>query len=181
MNGTDERCSRALFDKARRGPVDEGRRLLALRADVNYRNHKGGNMCTVLHQAILFRHTAFVKMLFEHKVDVNKYTAPSRGNCNTPLLLASARRKTADTLALFLAHPEVDVNRPSRFGNTPLHFAARYGRVQTVKKLLSHRNTIVEPCTTRGNTPLSFCFQRTAHLEKKALLVVLLTHGTRSF
>ena len=145
-------------------------------ADVNVRRDDGE---TPLYSAAWFGDLEIVQALLDYKVDVNardydSWTAMhcvSGGNLihyNNPQLLPNIAR-------LLLEHG-ADVNTRTNHGQTPLHVAAEYGRVEVVYVLLEH-GANVDAEDNSGRTPLHTHCHTAVDYKNTEVVRVLLEHG----
>jgi ankyrin repeat protein len=103
-----------------------------------------------LHLAAEKGHNDVVKLLLEHKAEVDAKTESGE----TPLYLA-AEKGHKDVAELLLSHG-ADVNaKDKNFGRTPLHEAAVFGHKDVVELLLAH-GADINAKNKNGETPLRF-------------------------
>jgi len=93
-----------------------------------------------------------------------------------PIHEATARGDRARVIALLKQNPELADSR-DKFGNTPLHVAAKHNSVGIAELLLANGadvNARVTEGNSAGNTPLTLALQPYHHKE---MLELLLMHG----
>ena len=128
-----------------RGHLDLVQLLLDHNAHVRVRNTNGN---TPLHIAAYYGCLEVCRILLEGKVEVD----PRNNNGCTPFLSAWKNGGIPDILRLFLEH-NADIHVHDDKGNTPLHFAAEFGRLEAAQILLE-RNAEVNSKNYDGFTPL---------------------------
>jgi ankyrin repeat protein len=161
------------------------RYLLHNGAHVNIRDSDG---ITLLHSAAWYGDLETVRILLDYKAEANTQSSKQYGPIHVVPLGAQFLDKphhSAQTLAdiarLLLEHG-ADVHARTDDGLTPLHLAARWGRVEVVRVLLEHGANVGAE-DNRGATPLhegSVMHARncvTNH-EKAEVVRMLLEHGT---
>ena len=119
-----------------RGTADEVKKFLDDGVDINT---VGSTGATPLYFAVVNGHTETVKVLLDHKAnvnarvpDVNRSFGSAMGT--TPLLIAAQRNFSAIANLLISHGAQVQVH--DSFGLTPLHYAAKRGNFELVRKLL---------------------------------------------
>jgi len=93
-----------------------------------------------------------------------------------PIHDAAAKGKQATVIALLKENPDL-VNSRDKFGNTPLHVAAKHNRVGIAELLLANGadvNARVTEGNNAGKTPLTLALEPYHHRE---MLELLLMHG----
>ena len=85
-------------------------------------------------------------------LDVN-WKTPENGNGNTALIRACDEGHDS-IVSIFLAHPAIDVNLKSVFGETPFAKACGEGHTSCVRLLLKDSRVEVNEPTKDGRTPL---------------------------
>ncbi|KAG5794504.1 hypothetical protein H9Q69_006460 [Fusarium xylarioides] len=149
------------------------RLLIGNGADVNYSTTSG---FTPLLHATRANNEAIVRLLLEN--GANPDLPPSM---STPLLFAAARGYDAIT-RLLLETGRVEIDRPDRFGRTPLSHMAQHGYKATVSSLLdmganpntAAKATFIGAQFFNGRTPLSFA----AENGHGTIVELLITKGT---
>jgi ankyrin repeat protein len=118
-------------------------------------NVKGREGASPLHSAACLGHLQMVRVLLEYKADVSFRNLHGE----TPLHYVSKRewadreQLLDDVVRILIEHGE-DINvRSDRDQSTPLHLAARWGRVEVVPVLLEHGASI-DAEDAEGRTPL---------------------------
>ena len=129
MNDNPEQ---SLFSASYTGRFDVVQELLTSGAitDINRRNCLFQNWST-LHYISAVGNTTILQMLLDRQADVNIINNHER----TPLHLAVCYGHT-QTLAVLLAHPQVNLNATDMDSETPLYSAASGGRRDCVQLLL---------------------------------------------
>ena len=105
--------------------------------------------------AIKSRKLDTVKALLDAKVDPNSvFTAPDpiRKELRTPALIFSVNNSTEEITRL-LVERGADIGAVDNYGNTTLHAAAQWGRINTIDLLLS-RGADIAARTPSGYAPL---------------------------
>ena len=173
-----------LHAAAHGGHIEVAQFLFSHGADINSRS---AHDFTPLHFASLKGHLTLVKWFLNHGADVNcqdvyghiplHYSASNaklevcrillahdaqvntRGNTGSTPFLEASKSGHNDIIWLLLDHnPDVNVHQTNGWFGTPLHCAARRGRVTLVRKLLE-LNADVNPCNSRKSTPLLLASQ----------------------
>nr|7TBO_A Chain A, D12 LOV2-DARPin fusion [synthetic construct]7TBO_B Chain B, D12 LOV2-DARPin fusion [synthetic construct] len=119
----------ALLEAAKKGQIEEVRRLLELGADANGADGTG---TTPLHLAAYSGHLEIVEVLLKHGADVDASDVFGY----TPLHLA-AYWGHLEIVEVLLKNG-ADVNAMDSDGMTPLHLAAKWGYLEIVEVLLKH-------------------------------------------
>lgn len=137
-DGADPNAARgdgmtALHWAGERGHVEVVRTLVAAGADVEAKTRIGSY--TPLHVASRAGHTEVVRLLLEAGADAGATTTNSGV---TPLHLAAMALNGEGAIALLLQRGSPVDARDAATGQTPLMFAAGYGRAPSVKELLKH-------------------------------------------
>jgi ankyrin repeat protein len=120
---------------------------------------------TPLHYASARGHLSTVKMLLNHRFDINRLV------CGLVPLHLAASGGHANVVEFLLFQKTIDIKHAfSRYGLTPLHLAARNGKLEVARLLLSRVDFIV--CKTNWNkeTPLHLA-ARSGHSEMVQLLL----------
>ena len=173
-----------LHAAAHGGHIEIAQFLFAQGADINSRSPRD---FTPLHNASEMGHLTLVKWLVNHGADVNSqeerghiplhYSAGNGhlevcrmllahsslvniwGNTGSTPLLEASKSGHTDIIWLLLDHkPDVNVHEAHSWYGTPLHCAARQGRVTLVRKLLE-LNADVNSCNNHKSTPLLLASQ----------------------
>ena len=90
-----------------------------------------------------------------------------------PIHEATAKGDRAKVVALLKVNPELADSR-DKFGNTPLHLAAKHNRVGIAELLLANGADVNAPKQSTGETPLTLAM---LSYEHKEMLALLLAHG----
>ncbi|XP_049535330.1 ankyrin repeat domain-containing protein 27-like [Anopheles darlingi] len=146
--------------------------ILSLKPNVNAVDAKNW---TALHYAAANGHQTLLLLLLHAGININV----DAGDHFTPLHLACLNGHSGCVKALlyFSEHMRiyVDVNAATELGNTPLHYAAKWGFLDIVETLLEY-SARVEVVNKLGATPLKY-----AHNVRIAkLLLDALRHQRRS-
>lgn len=133
------------LEAVREGDVETVGELLSERpefARLAQRRKAGvkGSATPALHMALSRGHDDVVRLLVSHGASPDDY----------PHALLLARTVN---IARYLIEQGADVNRPGKYGQTSLHFAASTGNVEMMKCLLAH-GADVDVTDPRGLTPL---------------------------
>lgn len=90
---------------------------------------------TPLHYAAFSGESEVVKLLLENKADINLGSP-----CGHRVIHIAAREGSNEALEILLKCVAVDPTEPTSRGNSPLHLAARFGRINVVNTLLKYFN-----------------------------------------
>lgn len=122
-----------LFDASREGNYEVVKQLLRSRAvtDINWRNPAWFGNWSSLHAASYSGYTSIVQELLNHQADVN-----ITNNYQVTSLHYAARNGHAQTLAVLLAHPQVNINAVTEDNRTTLYNAASNNHQDCVQLLL---------------------------------------------
>jgi ankyrin repeat protein len=150
-----------LWIASKDGHVEDVKRLLAAKADVNAARTDG---VTPLIVASENGHLETVKLLLEAKADVNA----AKNDGVTPLIVASENGHLETVKLLLEAKADIHARRKTD-GITPLFIAAQEGHTDIVKLLLAAKAD-VNAAKNDGVTPLSVASEN-GHLETVKLLL----------
>ena len=153
-----------LHSAARYGWSDIAAALLERGADIDARNDGGS---TPLHRAAYYNRTDTAAVLLDHGAEVEVHNDDGY----TPLGYAF-RNESWTTAQFLMLAPNTDVDFRHGGGNTPLHYAARYGWSDIAAALLE-RGADIDARNDGGNTPL----HRAAYYGRTDTAAVLLDHG----
>lgn len=103
-----------------------------------------------IHDAVLRGDMKELDLMLAEGVDVNE----TDGDGNTALMYALSLEKDEFTSKLLAA--ESDPKIRNDYGNTPLHAAVIYNKLDKVKLLVEEKNTGVEEGNEQGQTPLHY-------------------------
>ena len=155
--------SPALCNAAENGDLEEVKRLIADRADVNSTNQDG---CTALILASKKFHEDIVKYLSQIPgIDANKknkhgWTALLKvlsfiDLYKNPMYLTQQQQIEVRTRIIrdLLAIPEMSVNQGTQHGDTALHIATYHSELESMKLLIEHQAD-VNQAKKDGSTPL---------------------------
>ena len=135
-NARDSQKETPLFKAVRAGNLEAVNILLDNGADINADAQKEGGFTgqTLLHHAALYGTAEIVRTLLEKGVDINA----TLDDDWTPLHLAAGNINDPNVLSVFLEKDEMKakINAPDVYGETPLHWAARYGTPGMVQALI---------------------------------------------
>lgn len=137
---------RALYQAIMNGKTEAIRVLLENKGSVN-KPYKCGS--TPLIQACGGGNLDIVELLLEHKASVNLKEESTGIN---PLGQAAAKGHVEIMKALL--SKGADVNAKNSEGDTALHLAIYYDRVEAVKELLKQRDILIDEPNAAGDTPL---------------------------
>ncbi|KAI8794661.1 ankyrin repeat protein [Biomphalaria glabrata] len=152
-----------LIAAARKGQLETVSLLLTNGAEVNRVNRK--NQCALLF-ACRFNHPAIVKLLLDHKADVN---------CCNPqdeltALLTAVKNSHFEIVNILLDH-EADVTYTTKNGINVLMIAARHASIEVMQLLLKHcPKSILNEKDCNGCTALSHAVY---HNQKDNMLILL--------
>lgn len=121
----------ALIHCAANGDLDLVKQRLADGQDVNVKNDAGE---TPLSQAAKYGHMGVVRVLLEHKVDINQINPDDDKDATA--LHNAAENGHDDVVRLLLAHG-ADLNVTDFWQDKPLHKAAEKNHMKTVQILLN--------------------------------------------
>ena len=135
-----------LIVACKRNKINNVRALIEHGADVNFRLETTGS--TALHFAAKFADEELIKFLLNHmNISVNA----SDNDSQTPLIWACSRKNNVNTVATLLDHG-ADITE-SPYGQSGLHFAAKYGDSEMIKLLLE-RGISINTVDSDEKTPL---------------------------
>ena len=119
----------ALHHAATLGEAGIVRLLVHIGANVNARCSSGNS--TPLHSAALNGHKEVAESLLAEGADVNAVdihrTTPLH---NSMMSFFQSQKRSIDMLELLLAQEDINVNVRNNSGETPLHYAIRYGNIE---------------------------------------------------
>lgn len=178
-NVSDSYSKTPLHFAASQGNLPAVQALLSHGADANVKDYTGD---TPLTEAAYRDNIEVVKLLLAHGADVN-----AKGQLEfSALARTTGYRNNIEIMKLLLAHG-ADVNTRNKFGGTPLHGAADYGRTEAMQILLQH-GADPNAKDDNGQTPLTMAegygtkaldkWQDNNHdkiAQRKALMQKLLT------
>ncbi|KAF2886608.1 hypothetical protein ILUMI_19566, partial [Ignelater luminosus] len=136
--------------------------LLPKAADVNTKDVDGQ---TPLHLGVKYGDYAIVDRIISYKAAINAQDNAG----NTSLHLALSEHKGWDVIKLLLMKG-ANVNLKNEDGETPLHFAIRYGNYVIGHLILNHNVDINVPIN-KGDTPLHLAASIPHNLKTISLLV----------
>ena len=189
-------CGTPLHASVHGGHLEIAQFLCAHGADINSRSAR---LFTPLHFASEMGHLKIVKWLLNHGADVNSqdarghiplhYSAScgdldvcrillehgavvnTRGKTGSTPFLEASKSGHSDIIWLLLDHnPDVNVCNSDNGEYTPLHYAARGGRLEFVQKLLELNAEIDSCCNCHKSTPLLLASQD-GHIDIVQLLL----------
>ncbi|MGL9779768.1 MAG: ankyrin repeat domain-containing protein, partial [Wolbachia sp.] len=161
MSGSNKDINAELFNAVQNGKIDEVKSLISDGADVNAYDGSQGNS---LYWAIKNDHLDIAKVLLDNGADFiaydssrerhvsNKHEEVEAEHCKVSLHLAA---KLGDLQAVKTLANKGDVDVQNDKGETPLHFAALYGK-EEVAALLLNKEANVNAKDQIGRTPLHF-------------------------
>lgn len=139
----------ALWDAARRSDVGEVKRLLGLKADVNWSN-KDNDGYTPLIIASVKGLTEMAELLLNHRANINKCSS----NGYAPLNCASGNGHTQTVCRLIARN--ADLETKNQKGQTPLICASIKGHVDCIRALVSASADLNSVAGTAGHTALIY-------------------------
>ena len=181
-NVGDTESKTPLHFASSQGNMPAVKALLSHGADANVKDSTGD---TPLIEAAYRDNIEVVKLLLAHGVNVN-----AKGQLSlSALARTTGYRNNIEIMKLLLAHG-ADMNTRNKFGQTPLHGAADYGRTEAMQILLQH-GADPHAKDDNGQTPLTMVagygtktmdklqdnYQRDKIEQRKALMQNLLTNG----
>ena len=113
------------------GNITQLREIISSAEDQDFLNYVEENKWGALHYACLAGHSDIVKFLVDLRVNCNKVTIDEW----TPLQLASFLGRT-ECVRFLVAHPNLQLNKMTKFRGTALHLACETGQIEIVKVLL---------------------------------------------
>lgn len=132
--------------------------------DIEAANYYGE---TLLYLAIEANNAEIMELLIDSGADVNKFSSHYE-DFLTPLHLL-ARLKLADRIwELGVSNPLVNIVNQS--GQSPLHYAAQYGRVEYAKFLSIWHGSVIDLSDINGCTPLHYAVENNSY-EVAQLLI----------
>ena len=178
----DTHSKTPLHFAASQGDVAAVQALLSHGADANVKDYVGD---TPLIAAAYGNNIKVVKLLLAHGADVN-----IKGQSDfSALARATGYCDNLEVMKLLIAHG-AEVNTRDRFGATPLHDAASYGRTEAIQTLLQH-GADPKAKDDKGRTPLTMVVsygtkaldesqdsQRSKVMQRQALMTKLLTDNS---
>ncbi|CAH1131964.1 unnamed protein product [Ceutorhynchus assimilis] len=163
VNAKDRNQYTPLHVAAASGIESVIRLLLNSGAEVNIQNSYGN---TPLHVACLNGHLACCQELTQAGADIEAVNFRNQ----TPLHVAAASTHGVYCLAFLLAN-NVDINKCSNDGRTPLHMTAIHGRFTRSKSLIDG-GALIDCADKNGSTPLHIAAQYGHDLLANTLLSV---------
>ncbi|MBN2493615.1 MAG: ankyrin repeat domain-containing protein [Deltaproteobacteria bacterium] len=117
-------------------------------ADVNAAGKYGST--ALMYAALGSKDPRIVKLLLDKGADVN-----ARDHNGTSAILNATHNLTPAQAEIFeiLVGRGADINAQDNEGNTPLHFAAKFGKIDTLKIIMRHKPD-VDATDKKGETPL---------------------------
>jgi ankyrin repeat protein len=155
-----------LYKAAARGKLDEVRRQIALRANINWTDEQGR---TPLFVAAREGHGTVVEILVQHGATVDQAKLDTG---STPLFVA-AQNGFGDIVEFLLQHGANKEQTLTTDGATPLMTAAEKGHDTIVEALLQHGAKVDQAATNDGATPLFVAAQE----GRSTVVEVLLKYG----
>ena len=129
VNVVDVNGETPLIVACKKNKINNIRTLIEHGADVNFRLETTGS--TALHFAAKFADEELIKFLLNHmNISVNA----SDNDSQMPLIWACSRKNNVNTVATLLDHGADITEGP--YGQSGLHFAAKYGDSEMIKLLL---------------------------------------------
>jgi len=113
----------------------------------NKRDSKG---LTLLYYAAYYGRIRMAQYLVQRGADVNM---PKQSNGCTPVFIAASRGHT--DMVRVLIELKANANTLDKYGWTPLHVSACYGKVSTVKFLVEKCDVRINTKAVNGTTPIS--------------------------
>lgn len=180
MSNVNEDIGNDLIQAAKKGDINEVRRLISEGANVNAKDNDGW---TPLHWAVKNNHSTTAEVLLDNGAGLitfesfqehyvwRKYQEIETEHCKNSLHLA-ARLGNLEAVEDLLGKG-ADVNAQNDIGKTPLHFAAENGYKEVVEALLDKDGIDVNAKDNDGKTPLHFA----ADNGHKEVVEVLLKGG----
>lgn len=132
---------------ARMGNAPMVAALLDLGIPVELKNRNGH---TALHIAATEKVESVIRLLLERGADPNL----GDNDGDVCLMYLPQVRAPLRIYRIFAEHPGVDLNRPNRGGDTPLHFMARAGTPVEIVRFLVGRGMKTDLRNNAGKTPL---------------------------
>ncbi|WP_341821498.1 ankyrin repeat domain-containing protein [Wolbachia endosymbiont (group A) of Myopa testacea] len=166
VNEDNEDIGNDLIQAAKKGDINEVRRLISEGVDVNAKDNIGW---TPLRWAVKNNHSTTAEVLLDNGADLitfdsvqeryvwRKYQEIETEHCKNSLHLA-ARLGNLEAVEDLLGKG-ADVNAQNDIGNTPLHFAAENGHKEVVDALLGKDGINVNAQDKYNNTPLHLAAQ----------------------
>jgi ankyrin repeat protein len=169
-NATDKLGFTPLHCAVMHSHLETAKALIHEGADVNWQTHKEG--FAPIHFAFMAKEkkTRLVRLLIDHRADVNLTADPSGGKA--PLHMAVVFADIG--LARLLLDNGADVNVRNKAGATPLHEAARMGLKQMVT-LFIENGAEINARDQCGATPLDYAMAYYLHV--KAVAEILRKYG----
>ena len=152
----NEELNNSLLKAAARGQTDTVKKLIAEKADVNYKDKNG---YTSLHWAATYGHIEVARALIAAKAKVNVQDKDGY----TPLHWAAANGHIEAVRTLIAAG--ADVNAQNNDGNTSLHKAADLVRTEIVQELIA-AGADVNALNSGNETPLDIARYNTKFYDQ---------------
>lgn len=157
LNKRNKKGETALFLAASSNCLEKVKMLLHFEADPNMANNDG---CGPLGKAARNGNLPMIKSLLQNGADLEKF--------KDAMLREAAKGGHQAIMQLLLNRGAAINGKSTSFGNTPLHKAARYRQLETVKFLLA-RGAKADAHNNKGDTPLDSALSLPDH-EISALL-----------
>ena len=166
ISGTDRIGNTMMHLATIYGNEDLLKCIIETGVDLNSKNNQGR---TPLYGAVDLQTPDVLKLLQQNGADFNVQD----NNGQTPLVHALSQSKLNTSNILYLINiKDVNVNLPSTYNETALHFAAYRGEVEIMQALIS-RGAKIGCKTNDGNTPLHLAVSG----NNLDCVVCLLNHG----
>jgi len=138
------------------GNILEVKKLLDSKGDISVKSEKGGR--SLLHISAFHKNVDLAKILLEAGINVDEQDDGG----NTALHLTFSPNKSLEALLItrFLIQFGANIDAQNKRNETPAHFAARHGHLQSIKYLVENKcNLNVKTCEGETALDLSRTFK----------------------